>query len=128
MATDAELQAARVEGAKAERARVVAILTLPEAKANLAAAVALAISSPVSPDEAKEALLNAPRPSTMAAPDVAGRACESSLGLITGTPASASSPIGFAHDGGEPRVADKAVLTAEEVAKSVNAAVARGDL
>ncbi len=55
-ATSPHLAHARSEGAKAERARIAAILSLPEAKGQEAAAHALAFDSDAAPEAARKTL------------------------------------------------------------------------
>ena len=58
----ADLAAARAEAAKAERERIKAILTAPEAQSNEAFARALAFGGDMAADDAIAALKTAPRP------------------------------------------------------------------
>lgn len=84
---------ARNEGAAAERARVKAILDLPEASGRLASAKHLAFNTAMSVDDAKAVLAGLEAPKAEAeAPKIENRADETASGLVLDTPKASEKP------------------------------------
>lgn len=70
-AIDAAVTVARTEAAAAERARIGAIMALPEAEARMGLATHIAMSTSMSVDDAKPMLAAAPKEAPVATPDPA---------------------------------------------------------
>lgn len=98
-----EMEAAKIAGATAERERIKAILTAPEAAGREGAARSLALNSPMSVDAARAFLASQPK----ADPLQGGRAKHAPIGVVLDT------------DDDGPRATG--ALSPDEVAANVNA-------